>query len=133
MDYSTASAIFMLAPVALVFLYGICLNIDFPYPLMSMSYYAKEGNGGFRRFIRDFFVGYMLPIIMILCLIVGVYCGVKAADEEYAEIKEAISSGYTLYINGVETDVSHITLEDYSLSTITVNDEIREVHIAANK
>ena len=48
-------------------------------------------------------------------------------------ITDCIESGYTLYINGAEADVSHITLEDYSPSAITVHDDIREVHIAANK
>ena len=133
MNYNIVAIIFEFAILPLFILYGVCLNNDYPYPLMSISYYTKEGNGGFKCFIRDIFVGYGLPIMMVLCVIIGVYYSEKATNAKYAEIKEAVSSGYALYINGAETDISHITLEDYSLSTITVNDEIKEVHIAANK
>ncbi len=132
MNYDIATLIFMLTALALLLLFAICIHCDDPYPLMSLSYY-----GGFKGFAKDLLVGYVLPIVGILCVAGGFYSASKAAEtkaaEKYAEIEDAVSSGYTLYINGAETDISHITLEDYSLSAITVNDEIREVHIAANK
>ena len=135
MNYDIATLIFTLTALALLLLFAICIHCDDPHPLMPLSYYIYDG--GFKGFAKDLLVGYVLPIVGILCVAGGFYSAYKAAEtkaaEKYAEIEDAVSSGYTLYINGAETDISHVTLEDYSLSTITVNDEIREVHIAANK
>lgn len=137
MNYDIITLVLLIAAVASFLLYAICIRRDNPYPIVSLSYYTKENNGGFKSFAKDHFVGHVLPIVISLCVAGSFYSAYKAAEtktaEKYAEIENAVSSGYTLYINGAETDISHITLEDYSLSTITVNDEIREVHIAANK
>ena len=132
MNYDIVSIICVFAFLLLFILTCICIFDNEPYPLHFKSYYTSR-LGGLKWFIKDYFIGIVLPAITILCVVFAVICGVKAVDEKYAKIKEAISSGYTLYINGIETDASHITLEDYSLSVITIEDEIREVHIAGNK
>jgi hypothetical protein len=103
-----------------------------PYPVHFISYYTSK-HGGLKQFIKDFFIGYVLPALTILSITFGIFFNAKADDEKYAKINDVLSSGYTLYINGIETDASHITLEDYNLSAITIEDEIREVHIAGNK
>lgn len=120
---------------AILFLFWLCIWFIFkyePYPVRSISYYTKIGDG-VKEFIQDLFVGYILPLILILCGLFGFLFYTKDEDIRYKEIKDAISLGYTLYINGIEADASHITLEDYNLDVITIEDEIKEVHIAGNK
>lgn len=72
---------------------------------------------------------------LIFCLLAVGFIMLKEMDEKrdrnYEHITECIESGYTLYVDGEETDVLHITLENYSLSAIDVHDDIKEVHITA--
>lgn len=81
--------------------------------------------------------GYAISTACICAFILPILLGKTALNEvsarKYNHIVQCVESGYTLYINGAETDFSHITIEDYGLSRITVNDDIKEVHIAANK
>ena len=124
MNYEIISTICLCAFLHL-FILTCCFVFDCdPYPV----HFTKD-----KDFLRDFFVGYVLPALTILSITFGIFFNAKADDEKYAKIKDVLSSGYTLYINGIETDASHITIEDYHLDVITIEDEIKEVHIAGNK
>lgn len=122
----------LVAGIVIFFIWRIVDSKVVVYPLEAPSRYSSFG-----EFAVEWFIGIVFPLMSAACFIGGMVAfrtgSEKARDERYANIRETISSGYTLYINGAETDISHITLEDYSLDTITVNDESKEVHIAANK
>lgn len=122
----------LVAGIVIFFIWRIVDSKVVVYPLEAPSSYSSFG-----KFAVEWFIGIVFPLMSAACFIGGMVAfrtgSEKARDERYANIRETISSGYTLYINGAETDISHITLEDYSLDTITVNDESKEVHIAANK
>ena len=137
---TVASGLLLLALIAGAFyMFGIMPEHSSlcPYPLIGLSWYKEGENGGFKRWLLDRLTGIVLPISVFVFFFIGIFTFGEAGDrikaQKYDNIREDISSGYTLYINGSETDIAHITLEDYSLSTITVNDDIKEVHIAANK
>lgn len=80
---------------------------------------------------------YAIAVACIFAIISLIFLGRTALNEvsarEYNRIIQCIESGYTLYINGAEADPSHITIEDYSHDAITVHDDTKEIHVAANK
>lgn len=81
--------------------------------------------------------GYAISTACICAIILPILLGKTALNEvsarEYNRVVQCIENGYTLYVNGTETDLSHITIEDYSRDAITVHDDTKEVHVAANK
>lgn len=80
---------------------------------------------------------YAIAVACIFAIVSLIYLGRAALNEvstrEYNRVVRCIESGYTLYINGAEADLSHITIEDYSRDAITVHDDTKEIHVAANK
>lgn len=130
--YSLITLGLLAAGLAIFVIWHIADSAVVVYPLEAPNHYSSFG-----EFAVEWFIGVVLPLMSAACLIgcaIAFMTGnAKERKERYSNIEKAISSGYTLYVNGAETDISHITLEDYSLGAITVNDEIKEVHIAANK
>ena len=88
-------------------------------------------------FLKERVKGYAISAACICAIILPILLGRTALNEvsarEYNHVVQCVESGYALYVNGAETDLSHITIEDYGLSTITVHDDTKEIHIAANK
>lgn len=87
--------------------------------------------------IIDVLVGVVMPACAIGIIFCSFFLGLTSArqtkEEYYNSIKNYISEqGYTVWINGTEVDMQHITIEDYAQDIITIENEIKEIHIVAN-
>ena len=86
----------------------------------------------------DIFIGIIMPAISVI-LIVASITGILTESEEsqksfYNNIKDYVNNdGYTVWINGAEVDLQHITIEDYPSYNISIEEEIKEIHIVTNK
>lgn len=64
--------------------------------------------------------------IFVSTLIACVVLGVHQTSDKYAKVE---SGEYTIYINGVETDIDKIDVYQY---TITLDDEKKEAYLSPN-
>jgi len=80
-------------------------------------------------------LGYVEPahICIFLILILSIlYIILHSAyvDKKYVIIENKIlHEGYTLFLDGVKTDISMVVLEDYSLQKINVDNIKKDVYI----
>lgn len=114
----------------------LLLGILSLYPCVCI-FAEKVLDAACEDFLKEKAKSYAVAAICICLVALSIFLGWAALDEvstrKYNHVIQCIESGYTLYINGVETDLSHITIEGYSHDAITVHDDIKEIHIAANK
>lgn len=114
----------------------LLLGVLLLYPCVHIS--AEEVyDAAYEDSLKEKAKSYAITVACICAIILPIQLGRTALNEvsarEYNRVVQCIESGYTLYVNGTETDLSHITIEDYSRDAITVHDDTKEVHIAANK
>lgn len=117
----------------LCFLVGFALIIVYAVFVRSYQCYPIDWHD-----VQDVLIGAVLPVIAI-----GVFLGSLVwlaflndyrTDYYWERIHYQIENeNYTVWINGSEVDIMHITIEDYSPNIITIDEEIKEIHIAANK
>ena len=76
-----------------------------------------------------------IGIVVSLAMMIGSACAIYSDYDEnkkvfYENIKNCVNNeGYTVYINGFEVELSHITIEGYSSQQIYIKDDIKEIHI----
>lgn len=129
-DWIPDAALTVIGVVLLLF--GVLLL----YPCVHIS--AEEVlDAAYEDSLKEKVKSYAIAVACIFAIVSLIYLGRAALDKvsarEYNRVVQCIESGYTLYVNGVETDLSHITIEDYSRDAITVHDDTKEIHVAANK
>ena len=114
----------------------LLLGVLLLYPCVHIS--AEEVlDAAYEDSLKEKAKSYAIAVACIFAIVSLIFLGRTALDEvsarEYNRVVQCIESGYTLYVNGTETELSHITIEDYSRDAITVHDDTKEIHIAANK
>ena len=82
----------------------------------------------------DVIKGVILPIVAIGLLAISYFTGVFLLDTDrqdfYDNVKSYVTEqGYTIWIDGIEVELEHITIENYLRSSISVKEEIKEIHI----
>lgn len=100
---------------------------------LFLNYTADKSKSFNINSVFDLLAGVITPVIgagLIILSIVFAYNHSKNTSREwYDSVKDYVyNQGYSVYIDGVEVDVSHITIENYN--RISINEEIREVHIS---
>ena len=84
--------------------------------------------------IVDVVAGILLPIFAVGIFVLSIvsYSTITNQDKQafYDKIREYVNEqGYTIYIDGAEVDLEHITIEQYLRQNIVVEKEIKEIHI----
>lgn len=71
-------------------------------------------------------------------LIAGVFClvvliagiGLIRERTKISDVEKCLDDGYELYIDGREVDSDHVSIEAYPAGSITIRNDLHEVHIA---
>ncbi len=57
----------------------------------------------------------------------------NAVNEKYQiDIQNALQNGYTVYVDGSETDTQYINIENYNIQSIQVDEDTKEIHISTS-
>lgn len=81
---------------------------------------------------------YITVAAVSLTAFIACACGIsmlgKANKRDfYDRVAECAENGYEVYMDGTPIEYQHISIRQYSVSSIEVHDEIREIHITAGK
>ncbi len=81
---------------------------------------------------------YITVAVVSLTAFTACACGIgrlgKANKRDfYDRVVECAENGYEVYMDGTLIEYQHISIRQYSVSSIEVHDEIREIHITAGK
>lgn len=71
--------------LTLLLFFAICVHHNDCYPLIPSSHCDEFGGS-----VKDILVGYVLPIVGVLCVVCG-FRGANNAAEKYVEIEDIVS------------------------------------------